>query len=262
PHAYGIPPLDLRPVLHRHDRTDTAVWWTEWGPTPTHFAPVNDHPWTATFTARGMLAAARADASVACWVSSDHFEELGRPPRLVHGGFGLISVGGLAKPRFWTLYALEQLGDEEVGVRIDGDGAESLVQAWAGAEPGEGRSRLAVAVWNGTLQQHDWALERADLRRRVTLEVTGLAPGRYAVQHRRVDAEHSHLGRHAAELGVADWPDEQQWQKLADLDVMAGLPQEPVDVGADGGARVEIDLPTSALSLLELTPLTDGATGD
>jgi xylan 1,4-beta-xylosidase len=262
PHAYGIPPLDLRPVLRRHDRTDTAVWWTEWGPTPTHFAPVNDHPWTAAFTARGMLAAARADAAVACWVASDHFEELGRPPRLVHGGFGLVSVGGLAKPRFWTLYALEQLGDEELGVRVDGDGAESLVQAWAGADPDEGRSRLAVAVWNGTLQQHDWALERPDLRRTVTLEVTGMAPGRYAVQHRRVDAEHSHLARHAAELGVADWPDEQQWQKLADLDEMAGLPQEPVDVGAEASARLEIDLPTSALSLLELTPLDDGATGD
>ena len=131
PHAYGIPPLDVRAALRRHGREDVGVWWTEWGPTPTHFHPVNDHPWVATFTARGMLAAARQGAAVACWVASDHFEELGRPPELVHGGFGLLSVGNLAKPRFWALRALELLGDEEVGVHLEGDGADSMVQAWA-----------------------------------------------------------------------------------------------------------------------------------
>ena len=251
PHAYGIPPRDVRPVLERHGRAETDVWWTEWGPTPTHFHPVNDHPWAATFTARGMLAAARSGASVACWVSSDHFEELGRPPRLVHGGFGLLSVGGLAKPRFWALRALELLGDEEVATVVDGDGADSLVQAWAGADPD---GRLAVAVWNGTLQQHDWALARDDLRRAVTLEVGSLPPGRYDVRHRRVDPEHSHLARHAEDLGVRDWPDEDQWQALRDRDVMAEVGCDPVAVGTDGVASLQLDLPTSALSLVELVP--------
>lgn len=260
PHAYGIPPLDVRPALERHGRAGTAVWWTEWGPTPTHFAPVNDHPWTATFTARGMLAAARAGASVACWVAGDHFEELGRPPRLVHGGFGLLSVGGLAKPRFWALHALEQLGDEEVGVALRGDGADSLVQAWAGADPADGATpaRLAVTVWNGTLQQHDWAEERDDLRRAARLEVTGLPAGRYRVVHRRVDPDHSHLARHAERLGVGDWPDEGQWKELAELDVMAELPHDPVEVGPDGATTLLLDLPVSALSLVELVPATDG----
>ncbi len=253
PHAYGIPPLDVRPVLARHGREDVAVWWTEWGPTPTHFHPVNDHPWVASFTARGMLAAARQDAAVACWVSSDHFEELGRPPRLVHGGFGLLSVGNLAKPRYWALRALELLGDEEVGATVDGDGAESLVQAWAGADPG----RVAVAVWNGTLQQHDWALPREDLRRAVRVELVGLAAGRYHVRHRRVDAEHSHLAAHAADLGVEDWPDEAQWRKLRERDVLADLPGEAVTVAEDGTATVLLDLPTSALSLVELSLAAD-----
>jgi xylan 1,4-beta-xylosidase len=249
PHAYGIPPLDVRPVLARHGREDVAVWWTEWGPTPTHFHPVNDHPWVASFTARGMLAAARAGAAVACWVSSDHFEELGRPPRLVHGGFGLLSVGNLAKPRFWALRALELLGDQEVATHVEGDGAESLVQAWAGVDP----DRVAVTVWNGSLQQHDWAADRDDLRRCVRLTVEHLAPGRYDVRHRRVDADHSHLARHAADLGVGDWPDARQWQALEERDVLADLPMDPVVVGADGTATLVLDLPTSALSLVELT---------
>ena len=36
-------------------------------------------------------AQSRADA-LAYWVVSDHFEELGRPPALLHGGFGLMTV--------------------------------------------------------------------------------------------------------------------------------------------------------------------------
>ena len=41
------------------------------------------------------------------WVVSDHFEELGRPPALLHGGFGLRTVGELRKPRWWALALLE-----------------------------------------------------------------------------------------------------------------------------------------------------------
>ena len=46
------------------------------------------------------------------WVVSDHFEELGRPPALLHGGFGLRTVGELRKPRWWALALLERLGTD------------------------------------------------------------------------------------------------------------------------------------------------------
>ena len=192
-------------------------------------------------------------AAVACWVASDHFEELGRPPRLVHGGFGLLSVGNLAKPRFWALRALELLGDEEVGVRLDGDGAESLVQAWASVDcrPGAGGGRR--------LERHP-AAARLGATPATTcgapcaLELHGLPAGRYAVRHRQVGPDHSHLARNAAELGVTDWPDDDQWRALRERDVLEDLPADPVDVGADGTATVHLDLPTSTLALVELVP--------
>jgi xylan 1,4-beta-xylosidase len=174
----------------------------------------------------------------------------------VHGGFGLLSVGGLAKPRFWALTALEQLCEEELGVQLTGDGAESLVQAWASVDAAADELvRVAVVAWNGTLQQHDWALERDDLRRTVTLELEALPPGTYAVRHHRVDPNHSHLAKHAEQLGIVDWPDDQQWEALAREDVMASLPHDPVHVGRDGIATLRLDLPTSAVSLVELLPV-------
>jgi hypothetical protein len=111
-----------------------------------------------------------------------------------------------------------------------------------------------MTVWNGTLQQHDWAQARDDLRRGVHVQIRGLPPGRYAVRHRRVGPEHSHLAHTAQQIGVTDWPDERQWQALRERDVLDDVPAEPVDVGAGGQAFVDLDLPTSTLALVELVP--------
>ena len=129
---------------------DVAVWWTEWGVTPTHFLPVNDSVLSATFLLHGIKSAqGRADA-LAYWVVSDHFEELGRPPALLHGGFGLQTVGGLRKPRWWALALAQELGDTLLPLELEGDGAGSLVDGWA-ARDDDGT--LDVLLWNGTLDQ-------------------------------------------------------------------------------------------------------------
>ena len=77
----------------------TPIWWTEWGVTPTHFNEVSDAVFAGTFLLRGMASCMgpgtdpRVEA-LSYWVVSDHFEELGRPPALLHGGFGTRTVVG------------------------------------------------------------------------------------------------------------------------------------------------------------------------
>ena len=62
-HAYGIPPLDFRPVLREAGLDHVATWWTEWGLAAIHNAAVNDRPYGAPFVLRGMTAGMRvADA--------------------------------------------------------------------------------------------------------------------------------------------------------------------------------------------------------
>ena len=84
--------------------------------TPTHFNEVSDAVFSGTFLARGMLSAMGRIESLSYWVVSDHFEELGRPPALLHGGFGLRTVGELRKPRWWALAMLERLGSRRLAV--------------------------------------------------------------------------------------------------------------------------------------------------
>ncbi len=253
-HTYGVAPLDLRPVVARFGRPDLPLWWTEWGISPRHGAPVNDGVWGAPLVARGMRSAAGRVAAVAYWVASDHFVELGEAPSLFHGGFGLLTIGNLRKPRFWAIAMLERLGRDELAVRLDGDGSGSLVEAWASSDPD---GRVAIAAWNGTLDQSGAAGDRA-LDRSVTLAVEGVPPGDYDVRHHRVDARHSNIARTWARLGRPVWPDEAGWARLraADHLEMLGPPRR---LTTDGRRlQLEFDLPMPSMSLVELVPVGTG----
>jgi xylan 1,4-beta-xylosidase len=231
-HTYGSPPLDLRPTLERLGFPDARLLWTEWGVTPTHFHPVNDGTSSATFLLTGMKSAAGRVEALSYWVASDHFEELGRPPKLLHGGFGLITVGGIAKPRYHALRMLAQLGDTELPVSAEGDGADGLVQCWAGRRAD---GSVAVLLWASTLDQSKRDGD-GSLARRVRLE--GVS-GRATVT--RLDREHGDITTLAARLGVPDWPTEPQWSALRSADT---LTPEPVD-------SLEFDLPQPGAILVE-----------
>ncbi|MEV0607450.1 xylan 1,4-beta-xylosidase [Polymorphospora rubra] len=240
-HVYGTPPLDLRPLADGR-----PLLWTEWGVTPTHHHPINDTVFAATFLLRGMRSAAGRVAALAPWVASDHFEELGRPERLLHGGFGLLTVGNLAKPKFWALKLAERLGEVERPVTLTGDGAGSLVEAWAGGS--------GVLVWNGTLDQSRMR-GAAGLDRLVTVRFTGVAPGPQTVRVWRVDDRHGNIGARWASLGGgADWPDDEQWLALAAEDRLdEAEPARTVTADADGTVSVEINLPMPGIAYLELS---------
>jgi xylan 1,4-beta-xylosidase len=189
-HTYGAPPLDFRPMLERYGRTGTPIWWTEWGVTPTHFNEVSDAVFSGAFLLRGMCSSMGRLESLSYWVVSDHFEELGRPSALLHGGFGLRTVGELRKPRWWALAMLERLGSTRLTVSLDGDGAGSLVEAVAATS---GSGDVSVLLWNLTLDQTK-AAGSAALAREVSVEVRGLVPGTtYTLRHERVDEDHSNV---------------------------------------------------------------------
>ncbi len=94
-HTYGNLPIDSRPSLRRHGFDHTPIWWTEWGVGSTHCGPTHDAVAGAPFMLSGYAVVQGRMDALAYWVISDHFEELGRPPRLFHDGFGLLTVGNL-----------------------------------------------------------------------------------------------------------------------------------------------------------------------
>jgi len=205
---------------------------------PTHFYEVTDSVFAAPFVLHGMKSVQRRADALAYWVVSDHFEELGRPPRLLHGGFGLMTVGGLRKPRWWALHLAESLGPNLVEARLEGDGAGSLVECWA-TRSDDGT--VQILLWNGTLEQAkligDPLLDRA-VRVRV--------PGDYDASVARIDFQHSNIARHWT--GERDWPTKAEWEELRAADV---LDEEPLGAVHD---EIEVLLPMPGVAGIRLTP--------
>ena len=245
-HTYGNLPLDLRPALRRHDLGALPIWWTEWGIGSSHFGPVHDSPMGAPFVLSGLLSAQGRVDALAYWVISDHFEELGRPQRLFHNGFGLLSVGNLRKPRYWAVHLAENMGDQVLAMRSSGDGAGTLVQAWATRHED---GTIDVLVWNGTINV---ALMAGDPRldRQVSLQISGLDGQLYQARLARVDERHSNIvSRCPAEVR---WPDEALWARLRASDELHE--EQLPDVTPQGGAAsFSFHLPMPGIARIRLS---------
>jgi xylan 1,4-beta-xylosidase len=246
-HTYGNLPLDLRPTLRRNGFDEVPIWWTEWGVGSTHFGPVHDGVLGAPFVLSGLAAAQGNLDALAYWVVSDHFEELGRPPRLFHNGFGLLTVGNLRKPRYWAVHLAAHQGDEVLASRVEGDGAQVLVQSWATRHDD---GTVDVLVWNGTVNA---ALMNGDPRldREVRLTVDGLGAGGYEVRHARIDVDHSNIAAHCPP--DVEWPDEDLWARLRARDHL-DEDRLPDLRASGGGAQLTFPLPMPGVARIRMSP--------
>ncbi|CAN5237767.1 hypothetical protein BH18ACT9_BH18ACT9_08550 [soil metagenome] len=251
-HTYGSPPLDFRAALERYDRAGTPIWWTEWGVTPTHFNEVSDAVFAGVFLLRGMASAMDRIEALSYWVVSDHFEELGRPPALLHGGFGLRTVGELRKPRWWALALLEQLDEHRLQANLSGDGGGSLVEALATRDDVGG---VSVLAWNMTLDQTKSA-GAPEVHRQVRVRIDGLRAGAsYTITRHGVDAEHSNVAGAWGAMRAGDqaWPTEAQWERLREADRLEEVAAaETVTADADGTVRVPLELAMPSMVFLRL----------
>jgi xylan 1,4-beta-xylosidase len=249
-HTYGNMPLNTRPALARHGFGDVPVWWTEWGVGSTHFGPIHDTVFGAPFVLSGLKDAQQHLDALAYWVVSDHFEELGRPDRLFHNGFGLLTVGNLAKPRYWAAYLAAHLGDRVLATTVDGDGADVLVQAWSAAHAS---GIVDVLIWNGTVNA---ALMAGDPRldRHLRVTIGGLRPDvPYQVELARIDELYSNIAPRFPANEI--WPDDEMLARLREHDHLAES-QLPVRPAGSDPAAFDIRLPMPGVARIRLRPMT------
>ena len=246
-HTYGNLPLDVRASLSDNGFDGASIWWTEWGVGSTHFGPIHDRVIGAPFVLSGFAAVQGRVDALAYWVVSDHFEELGRPPRLFHNGFGLLSVGNLRKPRYWAVHLAAHLGDHVLESQVEGDGADVLVQAWA-ARHDDGA--VDVLVWNGTINA---ALVTGDPRldRNVRLIITGLGDTEHKVRLARIDEQHSNVVAQCPPEVL--WPDEALWAQLRAHDEL--YEERLPDIAAQQHvAELNFALPMPGVARIRLLP--------
>jgi xylan 1,4-beta-xylosidase len=184
------------------------------------------------------------------WVYSDLFEEPGPPDAPFHGGFGMMTREGVRKP-VWFAYkylaALAGLNGKEVPsadpftwAATDGQQLQAIVWDWR--QPDQkisnrsffGKPQPASAVGSATV----------DLR--------GLAPGRYLLTQHRTGYEANDAHTAYLKMGSPKALDASQLATLNGLTTDKPELQRELRVGADGAARLTIKLRSHDVALLGL----------
>ncbi len=252
-HAFSALPLDFSSLCERYGFKNLPVYYTAWGVSSAFGAAENDLPFGAAWVASALIQASAKAALISYWTGSDYFEEQGTPRSLFHGGFGLLGIDGLRKPRYWAYFMLHQLNGPKVALEGSGDGFGGLVQACATRSP-DGSVEVLLTNAARELSQ---AQGKPDLDREITLSVTGLASGgRYHVRHYRVDNTHTNIYAEWVSLGKPDWPQPVILAELRNRDRLALYDEDKeVVAGSDGTLELQFPLPMPGLSLLLFTPV-------
>ena len=194
------------------------VIYTEWNTSSNPFFWRHDTPYAAAFVAKTWLDVANLVEGYAYWTFSDLFEENYFSSVPFHGGFGLLTIHGIAKPTYRALQLLHALGDRQLLV----DGLHPTVDCWVV----RGDEALTVFLTNHALPEH--AIEDAEVEVRL-VNVPEVAD---AVVE-RIDAEHANPRRVWEELGEPAYLSAEQVELLHSASEVGRAPLRPEREGDD-----------------------------
>ena len=211
------------------------VFYTEWSTSSNPFFWRHDTPYAAAFVAKACLDVASLVAGYAYWTFSDLFEENYFSSAPFHGGFGLLTIHGVAKPAYRAMQLLHGLGDTRLLV----DGMHPTVDCTVTRRGGD----LVVLLTNHALPAHAIADETVRLR------LAGVAGEPPAVTVERVDADHANARRAWEAIGEPAYPTPDQ---IDALHAASELGRDTVGAARDGAdVLIEVHLP--AHSVVRLT---------
>ncbi len=211
------------------------VYYTEWNTSSNPFFHRHDTPYAAAFLMKSWLDMAGLVEGYSYWTFSDIFEENYFSSVPFHGGFGLLTIHGIAKPTYRAADLLHRAGDVHLLV----DGLHPTVNAWVT----RAEDRLVVLLTNHALPKHDIADERV----RFTLVN---APKPKAAFVERIDADHANPHRLWETMGEPGYLSAEQVDQLHGA---SELVREPHPWTFDDGTlTVELGLPAHAVAALTI----------
>ena len=209
------------------------VIYTEWNTSSNPFFWRHDTPYAAAFVAKACLDVAQHVAGYAYWTFSDIFEENYFSSVPFHGGFGLLTIHGVAKPTYRAFQLMHGLGDEKLVV----DGMHPTVDCTVTRRGDD----LVVFLTNHALPAH--AIADAPLR----VRLAGVA-GTPQVTVDRVDDDHANARRAWQAMGEPMYPSPDQ---LDALHAASEVGRQSVASERDGDDLVvDLDVPAHAVARL------------
>jgi xylan 1,4-beta-xylosidase len=210
--------------------------YTEWNSSSNPRDALHDEPYAAAFAVRTVLGMNGLVDAYSFWTFSDLFEENYFPSIPFHGGFGLLTLHGIAKPSYRAFQLLHRLGEELV---VPVDGLHDTVDCWVAA----GASQSVVLLTNHALPRHPIRTEHVRVR-------LGRLPPPQAVRLERIDEDHAHAKRLWLEMGSPPYPSREQLEGLHEASLL--VPREHPWRQEDGAVIFELDLPPHGVAAISL----------
>ncbi len=223
---------------HRKAR-GKPVYYTEWSSSSNPRDHLHDEPYTAAVIIKTMMEARGLVKGYSFWTFTDVFEENYMPATAFQGGFGLLTLQGIAKPSYRAFELLHRLGVDELSVK----GKHKSVDAWVV----RGRDAVTVLLTNHVLPHHP--IEKESVR----VQLTGLQPSRN-VYIERIDDDHANAKRLWIEMGKPALPTEREVEQLH---VASQIAREQLKWKYHAGTlHLEFAMPPQAIAAItvELAP--------
>lgn len=98
---------------------DIPIYITEWSNTISNRSAINDTVFKGAYVIKNMIQIADKLAGIGYWVGSDLFGEHADSNTILHGGTGLLTKNGIAKPPLHALHFLNFLQEEIIAQNAD-----------------------------------------------------------------------------------------------------------------------------------------------
>ncbi len=219
----------------RRQAGERPVFYTEWGTSSNARDRLHDEPYAASFIVKTVLEAQGLVEGYSYWTFSDIFEENYFPSAAFHGGFGLLTLHGIAKPAYRAFELLHEIGSETLPV----SGTHATVDCWVVREAGT----VTVLLTNYAQPRHALRAQRVRIRLTGAGNVAGASL-------RRIDAEHANPKQLWLKMGSPEYLSGAQREALAGASVSA---RTPLAVSTDAsGVTFELTLPPLGVAAARL----------
>ncbi len=215
------------------------VYYTEWSSSSNPRDDLHDESYAAAVIIKTMMEARGLVHGYSYWTFSDIFEENYMPATAFQGGFGLLTLQGIAKPSYRAFELLHRLGVDELPVK----GENKTVDVWVVRS----REAVTVLVTNHALPRHPIKTESVHVQLRELL-----SPRNVYIE--RVDEHHANAKRLWIEMGKPALPTEREVEQLH---VASQIVREPLPWKYEGSTlHLKIAMPPQSIAAVtvELAP--------
>ena len=239
PTADGHTDRDVFPknaAIARAQADGLPLIYDEWNLSASFSSYFNDTRKQSAYIVRTALNLEGLTEGSSVWCASDIFEELHQFDEEFHGGFGLISQGGVEKPSFYAMKMLAEAGGLRADVECEGQGEAEAAAFLSDTE-------TQALLFRQSMKHERRAPEAVTLRMELDR-----APRRVTLQ--RIDEEHCNpLGLWEA-MGS---PRDMTRAQLADLRARSAMVDEAADYTyADGVLTFRTELGVNDICFLRV----------